>query len=160
MVVATAQANGTVAPDHLSEKLLADRLSRWRDRLSNLTDLLLPTDYPRPLPIRSIEEIETLQLSESTLLAILQLSLAITIPQQEAPANESHNGRQASHPTPFTILLAAFAVLLQRFTGDEDFTVGSSSASREPLVLRLKVNPMDTFHQVVKMVHEVSFLCL
>ncbi|RUP35855.1 L-aminoadipate-semialdehyde dehydrogenase [Jimgerdemannia flammicorona] len=153
MVATTVPQPANTLP---TDKQLAERLTRWQDRLRNLTDLLLPTDYPRPLPLQVIEEVETLQLSQTTLLAILQLSLAITIQPENGDA-ASANGQQAvSHPTPFTILLAAFAVLLQRFTGDEDFTVGSSSASQNPLVLRLAVNPQDTFQQIVRVVYEAE----
>ncbi|KAI9314974.1 L-aminoadipate-semialdehyde dehydrogenase [Dichotomocladium elegans] len=60
------------------------------------------------------------------------------------------------HPTPFSILLAAFSVLLQRYTGDEEFAVGTSSTSSNTLVLRLHVDPTQTFGDIVKMVHKVE----
>jgi L-aminoadipate-semialdehyde dehydrogenase len=59
------------------------------------------------------------------------------------------------HPTPFTILLAAFSILLQRYTGDEEFAVGSSSVSGNPLVLKLNVDAQQPFNEVVKMVSQV-----
>jgi L-aminoadipate-semialdehyde dehydrogenase len=114
-------------------------LNGWKTRLASLADLQVPTDYPRPLPSRSVEEVQTLELPEQTLLGILQLSMN---PKVKA--------------TPFSILLAAFAVLLQRYTGDEEFAVGSSSASGNPLVLRLAVDPTNTFQQIVEMVQKVS----
>ncbi|KAI9280255.1 L-aminoadipate-semialdehyde dehydrogenase [Umbelopsis sp. AD052] len=119
-----------------------DRLKVWHARLNNTTDLLVPTDYPRPLPARVVEDVQTLQLSEQTLLSILQLSLGIQL--------------KDGHPTPFTILLATFAVLLQRYTGDEEFAVGTSSASGNPLVLKLNVDPQQPFNEVVKMVSQVE----
>ncbi|KAJ3344757.1 hypothetical protein HDU91_000116, partial [Kappamyces sp. JEL0680] len=67
-------------------------------------------------------------------MAILKLSLAI--PQT----------------SPFSILLAAFSVLLHRYTGEEDISVGSSSRSTNPLVLRMKVASTDTIVDVVKSV--------
>lgn len=121
---------------------ISDRLQQWKARLQNLSDLLVPTDYPRPLPPKTVEDVEGYELSEKTLLSILQLSISIT----DAKGN---------HPTPFSILLAAFAILLQRYTGDEEFAVGSSSPSNNALVLRLAVNPLDTFEKVLRMVQEV-----
>lgn len=121
-----------------------DRLKVWHARLNNTTDLLVPTDYPRPLPARVVEDVQTLELSEQTLLSILQLSLGIQL--------------KDGHPTPFTILLATFAILLQRYTGDEEFAVGTSSASGNPLVLKLNVDPQQPFNEVVKMVSQVIFL--
>lgn len=120
-----------------------ERLQAWQSRLNNITDLLIPTDYPRPLPARVVEDVQTLQLSEQTLLSILQLSIGIPL-------------ADGSHPTPFNILLAAFSVLLQRHTGDEEFTVGSSSASGNPLVLKLNVDAQKPFNDIVKMVSEVK----
>ncbi|KAJ2963282.1 hypothetical protein NQZ79_g1633 [Umbelopsis isabellina] len=120
-----------------------ERLVAWQSRLNNITDLLIPTDYPRPLPARVVEDVQTLQLSEQTLLSILQLSIGIPL-------------ADGSHPTPFNILLAAFSVLLQRHTGDEEFTVGSSSASGNPLVLKLNVDAQKPFNDIVKMVSEVE----
>ncbi|OZJ06152.1 hypothetical protein BZG36_01041 [Bifiguratus adelaidae] len=119
------------------------RLRAWKDRLQNRTDLLLPTDYPRPFPMKVVEAVESLTLSEETLLAVLQLTVGIKL-------------KNEAHPTPFTILLSAFAILLQRYSGDEDFTVGSSSSVQNPLVLRLNVTPQQNFVDVVHTVHQVE----
>ncbi|CAO3670007.1 unnamed protein product [Umbelopsis vinacea] len=119
-----------------------DRLKVWHSRLNNITDLLVPTDYPRPLPTRVVEDVQTVHLSEQTLLSILQLSLGIQLSE--------------GHPTPFTILLAAFSILLQRYTGDEEFAVGSSSVSGNPLVLKLNVDAQQPFNEVVKMVAQAE----
>ncbi|KAI8136739.1 L-aminoadipate-semialdehyde dehydrogenase [Fennellomyces sp. T-0311] len=105
------------------------RLQTWKTHLQNLTDLLVPTDYPRPLPPRTVEEVQT----------------------HKFTFNSSNiDGK------PFSVLLAAFSVLLQRYTGDEEFAVGSSSPDNNTLVLRLNVNPSDTFANVVKMVQQVE----
>ncbi|KAI9016364.1 L-aminoadipate-semialdehyde dehydrogenase [Phycomyces nitens] len=121
----------------------ADRLQSWKARLQNLTDLLVPTDYPRPLPARTVEDKATIDLPEQTLLSILQISMATTT-------------KDSQRPTPFTILLSAFAVLLQRYTGDEEFAVGTSSLSGNPLVLKLNVDPTQTFEEIIKMVDAVE----
>ncbi|KAI7871204.1 L-aminoadipate-semialdehyde dehydrogenase [Spinellus fusiger] len=127
---------------HTSSPATEERLAAWKSRLQNLTDLLIPTDYSRPLPPRTVEEVETLNLSHKTLLSILQLYMG-------------HSTTSAS-PTPFTILLGAFAVLLQRYTGDEEFAVGTSSYSGNPLVLRLQMDPSQSFDQTIAMVHRVE----
>ncbi|KAI8369256.1 L-aminoadipate-semialdehyde dehydrogenase [Radiomyces spectabilis] len=119
-----------------------NHIDAWKARLQNLSDLLLPTDYPRPLPPRTVEEVEAFELPEKTLLSILQLSMA-----------KEYDG---AHPSPFSILLAAFAVLLQRYTGDEAFAVGSSSPSGNPLALRLDVDPLQSFEQILDMVNQVE----
>ncbi|KAG0189644.1 large subunit of alpha-aminoadipate reductase [Apophysomyces sp. BC1034] len=118
----------------------SEYLQQWKSRLHSLSDLLVPTDYPRPLPPKTVENVEAFELSEQTLLSVLQLSMASS----------------SIRPTAFSILLAAFAVLLQRYTGDEEFAVGSSSPSGNPLPLCLQVNPNSTFSEVVSMVHQVE----
>ncbi|CAG8523111.1 8211_t:CDS:2, partial [Ambispora leptoticha] len=144
------------------ETTTKERLARWKKRLRNPTELQLPTDYPRPLPLQVVEAVQTLHLPEATSYAVLQLSLSIpplsfssdqTINKNQNRIVVSENHR---HPSPFTILLAAFAVLLYRYTGDEDIIVGSSSDSRNPLFLRLAINPADTFTNVVQRVEQVE----
>ncbi|KAG5458721.1 MAG: hypothetical protein BJ554DRAFT_1003, partial [Olpidium bornovanus] len=58
-------------------------------------------------------------------------------------------------PSPYIIVLAAFAILLHRHTGEEDVVVGTSSISGNPLVLRLRVTAEDTFQDVVRAVYKV-----
>lgn len=128
-----------VAPtQEINPAAITERLQGWKKRLSNLADLQIPTDYPRPLHTRTVEEVQTYEIPEKTLLSILQLSM-----------------NDQLKATPFSILLAAFAVLLQRYTGDEDFAVGSSSTTGNPLALRLSVDPNNTFQQIVQMVQQV-----
>ncbi|KAJ1678964.1 large subunit of alpha-aminoadipate reductase, partial [Spiromyces aspiralis] len=131
---------------------LESRIARWRDRLTSPTELQLPTDYPRPVPLKVVEGVEEFTLPESAGLAVLQLSLALQQQQQR--------GRQApddqTTASPFTVLLAAFAVLLHRYTAEEDIVVGSSSESSNPLVLRFNVKPSDTFLDVLRTVHNVE----
>ncbi|KAI8321745.1 L-aminoadipate-semialdehyde dehydrogenase [Martensiomyces pterosporus] len=119
---------------------LNDRLARWQERLRSPTELQLPTDYPRPIPLKVVEAVETFELTPQTSLAVLQLSLG------------------AADPTasPFTVLLAAFSVLLHRYTAEEDIVVSSSSESSNPLVLRLDVKPTDSFIDVLRTTQRVS----
>ncbi|CEI86310.1 Putative L-aminoadipate-semialdehyde dehydrogenase [Rhizopus microsporus] len=59
-------------------------------------------------------------------------------------------------PTPFSVILAAFSVLLQRYTGDEEFAIGTSSPTGNPLLLRLHVDPSNTFRGIIDMVTKVE----
>ncbi|KAJ3038477.1 large subunit of alpha-aminoadipate reductase [Rhizophlyctis rosea] len=115
-------------------------VARWQARLASLTELILPTDYPRPIPQRVVEAEQTLDIPEATSLAIMKLSLGI-----------KPTGTSVS-VSPFSILLAAFVVLLHKYTGEEDVTVGSSSRSSNPLVLRMPIKDEDTFEEVVQTV--------
>lgn len=141
---------------------LKDRLSRWKTRLDSLTEIHLPTDYPRPIPLQVVEAVHSLQLTEQTSLALLQASMAINLPPSSTPYtnnNGSHSETatpSSTHASPFTILLAAFAILLHRYTGDEDMSIGSSSEARNPVVLRLGVTPGQTFRDVVEKAQLVS----
>jgi L-aminoadipate-semialdehyde dehydrogenase len=55
------------------------------------------------------------------------------------------------------LLLAAFTVLLHRYTGDTDILIGSSSAAaHDPLLLRLSIDPSDPFWAIVRRVQHVE----
>ncbi|KAI1317748.1 large subunit of alpha-aminoadipate reductase [Mortierella claussenii] len=147
-----------------STAALKDRLARWKTRLDALTEIHLPTDYPRPIPLQVVEAVHSLQLPEQTSLSLLQASMAINLPAgpssstaasaaSSGAASGAHSPTSStgsSHASPFTILLAAFAILLHRYTGDEDMSIGSSSEARNPVVLRLGVTPNQTFREVVE----------
>ncbi|KAI0251949.1 alpha-aminoadipate reductase Lys1p [Lactifluus subvellereus] len=123
-------------------------------RLSNLPSISLPTDYPRPLgPQRMIEAAHVAELSEQTSLSLLKLAL------HDENFAEDHDDHLAvaNRPSAFHLLLSAFAVLLHRYTGDTDLVIGSSSAfARNPLILRLSVEPSDPFWAVVKNVQQAE----
>ncbi|KAI8370997.1 L-aminoadipate-semialdehyde dehydrogenase [Blakeslea trispora] len=116
----------------------ADHITSWKQRLQNLTDLLVPTDYPRPLPARTVEEVQKFDLSEQTLMSLVQFSMT------------------SARPTAFSVILSAFSVLLQRYTGDEEFAIGTSSASGNPVLLRLHVDPASSLNDVIEMVTKVE----
>ncbi|KAL6306085.1 alpha-aminoadipate reductase Lys1p [Sparassis latifolia] len=130
-------------------------LRRVVARLQNLPSISLPTDYPRPTGgSRLVEAAITADLSEQTCLGLLKLAL-----YNEDEDGDGDGDDEKGHKTPsaFHLLLAAFSVLLHRYTGDTDLVIGSSAASaRDPLVLRLEVNPSDPFWQVVRKVQQVE----
>jgi L-aminoadipate-semialdehyde dehydrogenase len=128
-------------------QISSQQVDRWRTRLSNLTEFQLPSDYPRPLPPKFVDSVETKVLSETTSLSLLQLSLTNHV--TDTASGESHPA------SPFLCLLTAFGVLLHKYTGEEDIVVGSSSNSANPLVLRLPIKSEHTFSQLLQTVHEV-----
>ncbi len=87
------------------------QLSYWQDHLKDLPILPLPTDHPRPhAPSRRGRRLK-LTLPQTLVASINSLSL-----QENA--------------TPFMTMLAAFQVLLQRYTGQDDLPVGCPIANR------------------------------
>ena len=127
--------------------------TRIAARLSNLPSISLPTDYPRPLgPQRIIEAAHVAELTEQTSLSLLKLAL-----YDENFAEDNDDLTVANRPSAFHLLLSAFAVLLHRYTGDTDLVIGSSSAfARNPLILRLSIEPSDPFWAVVKNVQQAE----
>ncbi|KAJ3196901.1 large subunit of alpha-aminoadipate reductase [Irineochytrium annulatum] len=126
-----------------SHRDLDSRIASCRSRLSNLTDINLPTDYPRPVPAKTVEAEHRRSISDRTARAIMRVALAAS----EGAGGEAGAGEE--DPSPFNIVLAAFAVLLHKYTGEEDVCVGSSSLSTNPLVLRMGVADADTFPVVL-----------
>ncbi|MAD36186.1 MAG: DidE [Tistrella sp.] len=92
----------------------------WRDRLAGLPDLVLPTDRPRP-PVRS------------------DAGGLIAVPLDPAALARLRALGRAERASPFMVLLAIFRHLLGRYSGQEDFAVGTPVAARsrpelEPLI--------------------------
>ncbi|KAL0958144.1 hypothetical protein HGRIS_000311 [Hohenbuehelia grisea] len=128
------------------------RLARVVSRLQNLPSISLPTDYPRPSGAKLVEAAHLAELSEQTSLALLKLAL-----YSENEDEDEDEADTKSRPSAFHLLLAAFTVLLHRYTADTDIVIGSSSASaRDPLVLRLSIEPTDPFWAVVRRVQQVE----
>lgn len=111
----------------------------------------LPTDYPRPIGVNKvIEAAHVTDLCGQTALALLKLVL-----HMEDTSDDFHNAIKT--PSAFHLLLAAFSVLLHRYTGDTDIVIGSSSATAsEPLILRLALDPSDTFWNIVRRIQQIE----
>jgi len=98
--------------DWLRGEVLQKQLSYWQKQLGgHLPVLDLPTDRPRPAVQTFAGAREWLVLSEDLTAAIMTLG-------------------QREGATLFMTLLAAFKVLLYRYTGQEDIIVGSPIANR------------------------------
>lgn len=118
-------------------------LERWGKRLQNLTVSHLPSDYTRPSPPRLVEAALSRSIDPEIQLALFRLAL---------------QGTGDSQPTSsFTILLSAFVVLVQRLTGDEDISIGTSSEGGDPFVLRAQISPADSFATLLARVKKVGF---
>lgn len=131
-----------------------ERLNRVLARLQNTPSISLPTDYPRPTGTHKfIESVHSAQLSEQASLSLLKLVLYTENDDEEEDDQEP----SVKRPSAFHLVLAAFTVLLHRYTGDTDIVVGSSSASaREPLILRFPVDPLDPYWAIVRRVQQIE----
>lgn len=122
---------------------LQERLDRWAERLQNLTVSPLTRDYPDSHKSehgpskRAIEAYESLTLPRDVQLALQSISAPSIAPD-------------------FTLLLAAFVVLVARLTGDEDIALGTSTAhDGRPFVLRVSIDASETFMQLHDKVKKV-----
>ncbi|MFD2169209.1 amino acid adenylation domain-containing protein [Tumebacillus lipolyticus] len=97
----------------LTGDVLQAQLDYWKEQLGGeRTVLRLPTDRPRPAQNRHLGATERFELSNEV----------------------SESLRSLSHrlgATLFMTLLAAFNILLSRYSGDEDISVGTSIAGRQ-----------------------------
>ncbi len=97
------------------------QLAYWQNQLSDLPELLnLPTDFPRPAVMNNKGKRFAFTISEDVYQAIYDLA-------------------QQLRTTPYVILLAAFAILLYRLSGQRLFGIGTPVAGRirrelEPLI--------------------------
>ncbi|HEY0605644.1 MAG TPA: HAD-IIIC family phosphatase, partial [Herpetosiphonaceae bacterium] len=134
----------------LSDEQLAPHLDYWRCQLDAAPPLELPTDRPRPAqPVLSAA------------------SHAFTIDADLATALvELGRSEQA---TLFMMLLAAFNVLLQRYSGQDDLVVGTPIAGRSraeidsligffayPLALRTRLHGDPTLRETLRRVRDTA----
>ncbi|KAI9291055.1 large subunit of L-aminoadipate-semialdehyde dehydrogenase [Neoconidiobolus thromboides FSU 785] len=119
------------------------KLEFWESKLGNLTEFQLPMDYPRPYPNRYVEAILDYPLQQSLGLKIYQYSMMQV-------------NSDGSTISPFIYLMSAFALLLHSYTGEEDITIGSSSTSSNPLVLRLGIDKELSFEDLLNRMHQVE----
>jgi hypothetical protein len=135
----------------LQDGVLTEQLTYWRKQLAgDLPVLELPTDHPRP--------------ARQTFRGALQ---RVAIPKRLTEALKELSRRE--EVTLFMVLLAAFNVLLYRYTGQEDMLVGSVTASRHrseiekllgffmnTFVLRTDLSGNPSFRDLLGRVREVT----
>ena len=113
------------------------------ERLRDLPLLALPSDYPRPKENRVVDASVNIHLPDSAARSLLKLAVF---------THEAEDEDQST-PSAFQCLLAAFIVLLHRYTGDSDLLVASSSqVSPDPLLLRVPIESKDPFWAVLRRV--------
>ncbi len=137
--------------ERLRGEPLEQLLEYWRTQLAHLPKLLaLPTDRPRP--------------SEQTTEGASQ---SFVLPAELVQRLEALSHQEGA--TPFMTLLAGFALLLYRYSGQSDIALGSPIANRSrtelenligffvnTLVLRLRLSPELTFRELLRQAYEVT----
>ena len=98
-------------------------LAYWRQKLAGLDRLELPLDHPRPTGLSYHGALETADLDPAVLWQLRQIS-------------------QLASATLSMTLLAAFQVLLRRYTGQGDLAVGVPSAGRRDAALQGLAGPL------------------
>ncbi|WP_370469510.1 non-ribosomal peptide synthase/polyketide synthase, partial [Corallococcus caeni] len=136
----------------LQGEALDAQIEYWKQQLSGAPAALeLPTDHPRP-PVQSHRG----------------ATVEVRIPSEVSHALKALAGREGA--TPFMVLLAAFQVLLSRYSAQDDVSVGSPIAGRtqaetegligffvNTLVLRAQLNPRATFRELLAQVRGTTF---
>ncbi|MEM9822265.1 MAG: amino acid adenylation domain-containing protein, partial [Bacteroidota bacterium] len=97
--------------EHMSAQYLASKLAWWENQLSGTTPMDLPTDFPRP-PVQSTK------------------GAAINFSISKALLDQLKAVSLASETTLFMTLLAAFKILLYKYSGQQDICVGTPVANR------------------------------
>ncbi|MFF7523906.1 amino acid adenylation domain-containing protein, partial [Streptomyces pseudovenezuelae] len=134
----------------LSGEVVDAQLAYWRERLTGVPILELPTDRPRP-PVRSTEG------------AVRRFA----VPARTADALRALSRERGT--TMFMTLLAAFDVLMSRYGGSDDIAVGTPVANRNraetedllgffvnTLVLRTDLSGDPTFTELLARVRETA----
>ena len=122
----------------------------WRQKLADLPALELPIDHPRPKVRTTHAEATSCRLSSQLSRALKDLAL-----REQA--------------TVFMVLLAAFQVLLRRYSGQEDFAIGTPIAGRlrpelenligyfvNTLVMRADLSADPTFRELISRVRKTA----
>jgi amino acid adenylation domain-containing protein/non-ribosomal peptide synthase protein (TIGR01720 family) len=139
----------------LKSEARIQQLTYWQQQLQDYPrELSLPTDYPRPAVLTWRGDRKFFALS-----AELSQKLGQLAQQQGA--------------TLFTVLLAAFKVLLYRYSGQKDILVGSTVTSRDRaeianliglfvnnLIFRTKISDSSSFYDLLSQVKETVFEAL
>jgi amino acid adenylation domain-containing protein len=134
----------------LGSRSIKKHLAYWRDQLRGLEPIRLPTDSVRPAQMTFRGGVEQRSLSEQTLVELRALA-----------------GQQ--NATLHMVLLAAFKMLLMRWSGSEDVSVGTPVAGRDrvevegligclvnTLVLRTDLSGNPSFAELVERIRQMA----
>ncbi|MEH1824947.1 MAG: non-ribosomal peptide synthase/polyketide synthase [Nostoc sp.] len=133
-----------------TEEVQQKQLDYWKQQLADAPPLLeLPTDYPRPLLQTISSAVQEWKLNSNLTAQLKALS-------------------QQSGTTLFVTLLASFSVLLHRYSGQDDISIGSPFANRNrteiqpligffinTLVLRTQIKDNLSFQELLTNTHAV-----
>jgi amino acid adenylation domain-containing protein len=135
--------------EYLQGETLAQQTDYWKRQLAGSSPLELPTDYPRPALQSFSGDMQHFELPVSLVESLNALC-------------------QRENVTLYMTLLAAFNVLLHRYSHQEDICIGSPIAGRNraeiegligffinPLVLRTDLSSNPTFRDLLQRVKEV-----
>jgi len=135
---------------YLQGEVLETQMAYWKQQLANLPILELPTDRPRPAVATYQGAKQSFELSKALSFALKALSTKERV-------------------TLFTLLLAAFKVLLYKYSNQNDIVVGTSIANRNrvetegligflvnTLMLRTNLSGNPTFRELLNQVREVT----
>ena len=134
----------------LEEPALTEQLEWWQQHLQGTPALELPTDRVRPGVQSFRGALQVFSLDETTGSAVTSMC-------------------REEQVTPFMVLLAAYQTLLHRYSGQDDFAVGSPIAGRRHrevedvigffvnnLVLRADFSQEDSFITLLKKLRETT----
>ncbi|MEM9821491.1 MAG: amino acid adenylation domain-containing protein, partial [Bacteroidota bacterium] len=133
---------------HFGETAIQEQLDYWKQQLTGVSPLELPTDFPRP-------KIQSTRGNNQFLL------LNPTLSQQ------LHQLAKQQQVTPFMLLMAACKLLMHRYSGQEDICIGTSVAGRtaratealigcfvNTLAIRSQVNQQQSFVDFLQQVKQ------
>jgi amino acid adenylation domain-containing protein len=135
---------------YLQGEVLEAQMNYWKQQLTNLPVLELPTDRPRPAVATYKGATQYFELSKALTDALKALSAKEGV-------------------TLFTLILTVFKVLLHKYTHQNDIVVGTDIANRNrvetegligflinTLVLRTNLSDNPTFRQLLNRVREIT----
>ena len=136
--------------NYLQGELLEAKLGYWKEKLEGVAPLELPADYSRPLVQRSRGATRSFKIDQGLSAKLIALS-------------------HEQGATLYMTLLAAFKVLLYRYSGQEDICVGTPIAGRNQqelegligffvntLALRSRVSGDMSFRQLLEEVKDTT----
>ena len=140
-----AESRTTMQQDAPSVATASENMEYWAAQLRSVPRLALPMDYPPPSATRVVHALKSYELPVSTCRALGRLALF------------DHSDGEEAMPTLCHLLLAAYIVLIHRYTGDTDIVVASNHPSTgDAIVLRIRMEPGDAFWQVAMRVQAVE----